>query len=570
MTPLDDAYIAPPPARPARDLLRWVCTSNPFYVISAGLFLAGLWLSFGAQTREVDTWALMSGLAGYTLLLAAAALVLVRIARAWQDLRTVLLLVVLMFLATSVTFDELLALDPPRGSLFYLVGLLFAVVVSEGLLRGIRLRLPAGFRVPYYLVLALFFLYPLALSPLLGRPRSEELMWGLFGFAPAAGVIFLTLLPAIRRGPGYVRDNGSPWPWPYYPWSLFVFLAVAVIGRAFLLCWSMQLLDSDDRDRLIFGPYFLVPFGLAIAVLLLELGLAAGRRGVQWLALAIPVGLVALAAVGHRGDPIYRAFLELFAARLGGTPPYLTLLATSGFYLYAMLRRVSLSAEALTAALAALSIVGPTSPTFSELTSPRMEPIFAAAVLQLMRGVQLRDAWRCLLSTVALISVATPPASADMAPIVRGLIVFHLVLLAILIIGAAFHDAVGRALRAVGVVAALGACLVATFGGFELPADMPSWTAMLYPLALATLLAGYGLVFRYRPALWAAVVALAGWLAAALAREYLALREEVAGLDYIALSLLVFAVAMVISLGKAGALPRRLFPWSRVTATHAG
>ena len=32
--------------------------------------------------------------------------------RVWNDVRTVLLLVVLMFLATSVTFDELLVMHP--------------------------------------------------------------------------------------------------------------------------------------------------------------------------------------------------------------------------------------------------------------------------------------------------------------------------------------------------------------------------------------------------------------------------------------------------------------------------
>src|SRR5262249_53444596 len=123
----------------------WVCTNNPFYVLSAGLFLLGLWGSFGAQAGAVETGALMSGLAGYTLLLAVTACLLVRFCKVWDDARTVLLLVVLMFLATSVTFDEVLVLDPVRGFACYLAGLLFAVAVTEGLLHGIRLRLPAGF-----------------------------------------------------------------------------------------------------------------------------------------------------------------------------------------------------------------------------------------------------------------------------------------------------------------------------------------------------------------------------------------------------------------------------------------
>jgi hypothetical protein len=198
-------------------VIRWVCTSNPFYVLSASLFLVGLWVSFRDGAEPAETWALMGGLAGYTLLLAVTACLLVRFARVWDDVRTVLLLVALMFLAMSVAFDAVLITDPQRGRACYLFGLAFAVVVSEGVLRGIRLVLPAGFRVPYYLILALFFLYPLALSPLLAGPPSEALEWGLFGFPAAAGLAFLTLLPAVRRGPDYVRDTGSPWPWPLYP-----------------------------------------------------------------------------------------------------------------------------------------------------------------------------------------------------------------------------------------------------------------------------------------------------------------------------------------------------------------
>src|SRR5262245_42983544 len=171
---------APFPA--GRGFIRWVCTKNPFYVLSAGLFLAGLKISFGDPTLAEDTWSMMGGLAGYTLLLAGAACLLVRFAKVWDDVRTVLLLVVLMFLATSVTFAEVLVVTPWRGVVCGILGLAFAVAVSEGILRAIRLRLPAWFRMPYYLILALFFLYPLALRPIADDPHRESLLWGLFGF----------------------------------------------------------------------------------------------------------------------------------------------------------------------------------------------------------------------------------------------------------------------------------------------------------------------------------------------------------------------------------------------------
>ncbi len=389
----------PPSHVPARSFLRWICTSNPFYVISAGLFLFGLRVSFVRPNDETDSWALMIGLAGYTVLLAVAALVLVRFAGVWNDVRTILLLVVLMFLATSVTFDELLVLNPHRGTLFYLVGFAFAVALTEGLLRTIRLRLQALFRVPYYLTLALFFLYPIALVPLVGNPHSEILMWGLWGFSPVAGLIFLTLIPAIRRGPSYVRDNGSPWPWPYFPWSVFVFLAVAVCGRAFLLCWSFHLLPSNS-GQLIFGLYFLIPFGLALAVLLLELGLISASRTTQWIALIAPLVLAVLTGLVQRDDPIYREFLGFFTSRLGGSPLFLSCIVAAWFYIYAWMRRVSVAPECLTAVLLALTIIGPDTHKLRAAIEPQPVPLVAAVLLQMWLGLWRRDARRLVFCTL--------------------------------------------------------------------------------------------------------------------------------------------------------------------------
>ncbi len=502
-----------------------MCNDNPFYVLSALLVLVGLWTSFGAQARADQAWALMFGLAGYTLLLAVPACLLVRFGGVWEDVRTVLLLVVLMFLATSVTFDETLARNPRLGVTCYVVGLLFAVAVSEGMLRGMRLALPGWFRGPYYLMLALFFLYPVALVPLLDRPRGEALQWALFGFSSAAGLVSLTLLPAIRRGPGYVRDNGSPWRWPLYPWSLFVFLGFGVAARSFLLCWSMQHVERTEPERFIFGPYFLAPPLLAAAVLLLEMGLVARSRVVLRVALAVPIGLVVLAAVGHRPDPLFREFLALFIARLGGTPLYLSVLAAAGFYAYAAIRRVPGAVGALTAALAALAVVGPGTLDLHGLVTPRPGPILIVAALQLGLGLRRRDAWRCLVGAGCLVVAAMSAGALSH----RGPIAFHLALVSVLVLGAAFEDALGRALRTAGAMMGLLACLVVLTGRFDRDASVPPWAVEAYPPMMVAVIAGYGLLLRHRPSLAAAALGLCGGLAAAGWRGYSALRLAIAG-----------------------------------------
>jgi hypothetical protein len=386
----------------ARTSFDWVATSNPFYVISAGLFLFGLRVSFGDPERDFDMWALTAGLAGYTMLLAAAALLLVRFAGIWNDVRTVLLLVVLMFIATSVTFDELLVMNPERGRLLNLGGLAFSMLLSEGILRAIRLALPLGFRIPYHLTLALFFLYPIALAPYYHHPHDETLMWRLLAFPSIAGAAFLTLLPSIRRGPDYLRNNGSPWPWPFYPWSLFVFLAVAVVGRAYMICKSFHQLNGECVTDTIFAPFFLVPFGFTLAILLVELGLVSRSKAAMLVGLALPALLVVLAGTGHREEVAYREFLDLFISRTHSAPMFLTVLMSILFYLYACVRGVPLTAEGLTAALAGLAFIEPETLSIGAVALRQPDQLLFPVLLQGFLGLVKGDAWRL----IAVASVA--------------------------------------------------------------------------------------------------------------------------------------------------------------------
>lgn len=375
-----------------RTLLQMVSTSNPLYVISAGLFLFGLRISFDDPENDLDNWLLATGLAFYTLLLAAAAVLLVRFARIWNDVRTVLLLVVLMFLATSVTFDEVLVMNPRRGIALNLCGLGFAIALSEGILRAIRLALPLGFKLPYLALLALFFLYPVWLGSLARDPHSDVLQWSLFTFPAAAGTVFLTLLPAIRRGPDAVRGNGSPWPWPFYPWSLYAFLAFAAVGRSFLVCKSFHLLDGQRITDTIFAPFFLVPLGFALAVLLLELGLVAKHRGTQWIALASPAVLWLLAGMVNRDGPAGE-FLTQFEA---ASPLFLTLLGCAAFSVYAWCRGVPLATEAISVVLGTLAFVEPGTFALAEVSLVRVEWLAAPVLFQGVLGLMRRDAWRLI------------------------------------------------------------------------------------------------------------------------------------------------------------------------------
>ena len=131
----------------------------------------------------------MSGLAGYALLLAAVGCLLIRAGQLWEDIRTILLLIVLIFLAISMSFDEVLSADLATGRWYFLGGLAFSVVLSELVLRGVRLRLPILYRLPYYATLATVLSLSARPGALAGpRERSAHALaaGGLFAAGRAA------------------------------------------------------------------------------------------------------------------------------------------------------------------------------------------------------------------------------------------------------------------------------------------------------------------------------------------------------------------------------------------------
>lgn len=542
-------------------LMRWVYTSNPFYVISAGLVFLGLRASFDARGPAVETGALMVGLASYTALLAATAVFLVRRGKVWDDVRTVLLLVVLMFLATSVAFDETLAGDPRGGSVLYLVGLGFAMLVSEGVLRGLGLGMRAGFRVPYHLMLALFFLYPIVLAPLVDRPSDPVLTWALFGFSPMAGLVLLTLVPAIRRGPSYAEKNGSPWRWPLFPWVLFGLLGGAACARSYSLCLSFHFVREDQS---IFGPYFLVPVLLAGSLLLLELGRSARNaragRMATTLALLAPIGLVGLAMVGHdRPDPIYQEFLANLRHDLGGTPAYLALLAALPVTLLAIRHRVSGGLDGLCLGLAMLSVVGPTTLDLASLAPARTWPLLLAAALQavpaIRRGNELRGLIACGF-VIAATTAALPESWGGSIPLI---VAAHLGLLVAMGFGLR-PGPLAELLRelSAGMFPILGLCW--GLGAFtDLFDRLAPLASACYLPALACLAVSYGVIGGGRPFFVSAGLLAAGGSILYGSKGYLTLRTIVPGLDQIVLGLVSFLVAALISMTKAGI---GFWPWS--------
>jgi hypothetical protein len=187
------------------------------------------------------------------------------------------------------------------------------------------------------------------------------------------------------------------------------------------------------------------------------------------------------------------------------------------------------------------------------------------AGLQLALGTWKRNCLRCLLGSAALVlaALAFPLELTGPSPF-REIIALHLAVVAVLLIGAFFGNRppllllLGRALRTTGPALVLLASLGALFGWFDglLADDVPSGVIRSYPPLAAGLLIGYGLVLRHRASLGIAGLVLVCWLGQAGWWCYWALRGIVAGLDHMALGLLLLGLAVLVSLGKSGALFR--------------
>ena len=323
-----------PPA-PPRTLGSLLYNHNPFYVISAVLMLYALRSLYGVlEIGSINCWIMMSVLAGYTALLAGIGVLIVRWGGVWEDARSIFVVVLLLFLAVSVSADDLFVkMESPGGAAtLLLLGYLFSAGVTELVLRGSRLGMGRLYRIPLHLMLALFYLAPWLCASLLEENRLTELQWRIFAFPVVAAVLLLTLVPATRLGPAYADDNGSPWRWPLYPWTAFGAITLAVALRTFALCMTFgptgpiwvrlpaSSVSASPRLAISFdtmwGPYFLIPLVVAVLILYFEAGLATGNRPLVRRVLTL-APLTLLLAVPWSSGPVHWAFLREVTARLG-------------------------------------------------------------------------------------------------------------------------------------------------------------------------------------------------------------------------------------------------------------
>ena len=540
---------------------RFLITHNPFYLLSVAFVLHSTRLWLDARSWPYNPWPLMGVIGGYILLVAVVGFLVVRWGKVWDDARSIFFILLLLFVELSLTFDPVLFDRPGTGITLLLIGLGLSIGVSEGLLLGLKIRLPVLFRVPYYLMLALLFLYPPAIVAVY-RSGTEMAVWRILMFSPLSAGVLLTLLPAVRRGPRYVGENGTPWIWPWFPWSLFAFLGMCLCVRTYALSLSFDSVLSQSpveamRLESAFAPYVLVPILLAAGVLILEAGVVSRLPKVQRLGLLVPFAGLLLALPGLAVSAPAREFLARFTAAMG-SPLWLTVLATAAFYSYAWSRHVRFAFEGLAASVVLAAIVDPQTISISTL-SLQTAPLWIVSISLFVAGVRYWRSWELFLSaTIAVVALRTgllaefpPPLREGLSAHLLGLVVFGL--------GAVFHDRFAIWLRASVAPLVVIAAVMAVAGPPEWLAAFPAWflTAYLAALLGAALLFAYGLhdPWSFAAGIAVGLIAAGRWLQE-LTRE---LQREFGweGAWSFVLGLVFLCIAVAISGAKAG-LSRKL------------
>lgn len=574
-------------------IAKFLYNHNPFYLISACLFVYGLQAVFRPgevtllfdrfEVAYIDPWFLMLGLCSVTLLMGVTAYLIVRFGKVWDDARSLVLVLLLMFLAISVSFDEIVTLaswddNSVRDAVTLLgFGLCFAVSLSELLLRGLSIRLPWSYRAPLYAFLGLFFTFPLWVSPEVADVTMDQARWRVAAFPMIAGLITLTLLPAVRAGKAALNNNGTPWNWPWIPWTVFVFIAGAVCFRSYSLAISFDLGKAKAHFwDTSFGLYFLIPFLIPGLFVLLEISLTERLQKLQkGTLLAAP--LLLLISYPWLGPWTTHYTYSRFAyefVETAGSPVFIALMGLLAFYGYAWVRGLRRAETGFIAILLLAVFVGPNSfgaRTFRpSLDDAQAWPLASLGVLQLYLAIARRSSRQALVGALSLSLAAGLLIAETKLAGFKASVTFHLMLASMLIIATVFRDDFAKQLKHIAAGGIGTACVVATLAGprFGLPVESVGG----YVGGMTVLTFAYGLQLRAWPFIAIGLLNCAGGLAS-IGLWIVRLIRDLSipdGVKPLLWALACFSIAVFISALKGGLAERLEVRWARYFKADTG
>ena len=418
-------------------------------------------------------------------------------------------------------------------------------VTSEIIIRSLGITFPSRYRLPYYLIFLLIFGYPLLFSAKRHWFDHIDNHFLMMMFPVAAAGILIGLIPAIRSGSAALKNNGTPWNWPLYPWSLFFMLVVGICFRSAVLCISFE---SKSGYLSIFGPYMLIPIVLAISLLLLESYQVEKKTALRISGLVLPSICIPL-ALSWYSHPIY----DLGIAKLTnaiGSPIWVTAMGLMAYYALAWWRKFD-GGNWFTAASCFATF---TSPATNELGLSEFGfwPLATLSCVILVIGIHRRDTYK-LLTACLVLSIGTILYVSMHNPWwIATLVGIHIALMGILLIGSLFNDRLSKQLNAIAAISMPTIGMIAVAATFTSIVEHHFVTIellLLTSLAFAANHQKFDLLLRYS-GIFTTYLLVPQLLK--YSSEYMATGDQGKLFQFLILGISFFAVGLFISLLKSG------------------
>ena len=533
--------------------VKFLYNQNPFYLISAAVILYGFRTATQEAAFATNPWFLASLFAGYTTLLALTAWLIVRFGRVWDDARSIFLVLLLLFMALSASFDGLFISNPTTAIALAAAGFTFAVVVCEALVWSLGIRFRALFRGPLYAMLAISFFYPylFSLQASIRPDLDSRFVILLFPFLVSATI--LSLIPAIRKTKRYVSKNGTPWNWPLYPYSLFFLAIVGLIGRTVMMGLSF---DPSAANGML-GTWMFVPIFLSVVWLIFEIGTTEGSDDLQFLAMMLMPIAIALAIPW----PFFSNtnFYDQLTAEVG-SPVWMATLAVVTMYFVAWIEKVENAGFFLTMALLGAAMIQQDGSLVEDFASMQGWPWLVLAVWSIASWDRIYRSSCWLLAScsvsVPIGNALTPWLANSYEPLTalsghETAVAANILLVLSCAIACVFNSQFSRQLKVCLAVALPGIALLTTTGAL-LNHDRAMLTAG-YGCILAALGITIFLFTRSRIHLSAAAISLgASFVAAFPMLEFSIGNDHFRLAGFLGAGLACFLAGLMVSAVKAG------------------
>lgn len=530
-----------------RSVGRFLYTQNPFYLLSCFLVIYGLQV---ATLSNGDLFSrslfLTGGIGLYTLLMALTSVGVIRLGKVWEDGRSIVLVVVISLIAWSTALDELCLTDPSTAFWLAIAGMITGVVCTEVVLFGCRIAFPFWYRASYYAMLFVFFTAPIVLGRAVAERYDQLANWGSVLFSCTIAGAMLLLIPAVRRGRSGLRPNHTPWRWPLYPLSAFVVVLVLAGIRTHAIWMSFGFFG----ESLGFEPFLLMPMILALLVLLVEADVHR-RRSVLSVATLYTAPVLLLCGLNRSGQTLLPVAddIRFFA----GSATTICLLALTGFYAYACLRRVRFSEQPLVASLVAVGF-------FADIPQPLLNAgfqpwvfVLLAALVYLLLAIRVWTSDFRWFAFAGLVAAAMVLAGQSFdRQMLANAIAGGWMVFAMMTIGYLFHTEFAKWLRynAAGALTILPCCLVVWH--FERAADNRAVLALIGVAGIT--LAYFWLTRRFA---WIYVFAVQVLCLASIGGAHLYQHDSLTETNLpLPLGVACFAIGILITVVKSGAHQR--------------